>query len=68
MGELGDRDDEDKVEKELEPRRMALADLVRRSQPRRHEPTLATVPLRRPDDRVPWFRRLPDASSHCRSG
>jgi len=45
--ELGDRDDEDEVEEELEPRRVALSAFPRREQARRDEPGLTSVPLRR---------------------
>ena len=48
MGELRDRDDEDEVEEELEPRGMAVArGLLRREQPRRDEPRLAGTASRR---------------------
>src|SRR5205807_9773951 len=45
--ELRDRDDEDEVEEELEPRRVALSALLRREQARRDKPGLTSVPPRR---------------------
>ena len=58
LRELGDRDDQDEVEEELEPGRVPLAGLLRRrQQPRRREPARPAALL----------SPLPDADAHSRS-